>query len=290
MVYVVTVLKGKLYLLAKLKVAKVCDWGEAASDLGHTNLWRGEDEHRRKSDHLIASEATPMDFDRVVPLEVTQRLRFESGSGSQPLQFQAPGCLDQQTLRGVRELTPQSALELDQLLPPLEPIPTDALLEEEEEEEAIRKTVTRSELDRDLRVVANIKGFYDNTCQVCQVQLLAPKEKGGSLRPFSDVHHLHARSEGGPDRQANGICVCPNCHAQFQRGTLAVRADFTIAAAYPGHPLEGRKLTVDPRHGLDLTYLRYHWEHVFVPQEGDVFDKPGPKATPPRRQIIKVRP
>jgi 5-methylcytosine-specific restriction endonuclease McrA len=283
MVYVVTVLKGKLYLLANLQVAKVCDYAEAADDLGD-DLWLA-------SDHIIASAATPMDFNRVVPLEVTQRLMFVSGGNSKPLQFQSPGYLDQQTLRGVRELTPQSALALDQLLPPLKTIlPDDLPVPLEKEEEAIRRTVIRSELDRDLRVVATIKGFYDNTCQVCQVQLLAPKEKGGSLRPFSDVHHLHARSEGGPDRQANGICVCPNCHAQFQRGTLAVRADFTIAAAYPGHPLEGRKVTVDPRHGLDLKYLRYHWEHVFVPQEGDVFAKPGPKATPPRRQIIKVRP
>ena len=49
MVYVVTVLKGKLYLLANLQVAKVCDYAEAADDLGD-DLWLA-------SDHIIASAA-----------------------------------------------------------------------------------------------------------------------------------------------------------------------------------------------------------------------------------------
>ncbi len=114
-VYVVSLSKGRLVLVGKLEVERVADRHEAAEILAidPEDMWDAED-------HLIASSATPMAFDRLVPLETTERLRFLTGSGSQPLFFQVPGRLDKQTVRGRRELAPESAALLDELLPSME--------------------------------------------------------------------------------------------------------------------------------------------------------------------------
>ncbi len=63
-----------------------------------------------------------MRFDLAVPLMVTAGLRFVTGNKSKPLKFAAPGFLDQQTLRGVRQLEQSSALELDELLPEMQSV------------------------------------------------------------------------------------------------------------------------------------------------------------------------
>ena len=117
-IYVVTNLSGDLYLCGKMVAGKICDQRTAAKFVGREpeDLWEA-------SEHILAREATPMDFGLKVPLEITARLRFASGKRSLPLKFIEPGGrLDQQTLRGVRELEHSSALELDALLPPLQPV------------------------------------------------------------------------------------------------------------------------------------------------------------------------
>jgi hypothetical protein len=68
-------------------------------------------------DHLIAASATPMRFDLEVPLSITERLLFIASKSSKLLFFREPGVLNQQTLRGVRELDHASAGLLDELLP-----------------------------------------------------------------------------------------------------------------------------------------------------------------------------
>lgn len=115
MVYVVTVLNGRLFLCGKLKVGKICNVNEAAKDLDcePQDLWEA-------SEHIIASEATPMRFDRSVPLDITANLRFVQPKGLDGLKFVTPGYLDQQTIRGVRQLEPSSATELDSLLPAMQ--------------------------------------------------------------------------------------------------------------------------------------------------------------------------
>jgi hypothetical protein len=60
-IYVVMVLSGKPYLCGKLVVGKICDAHRAAEDLGCQveDLWEA-------SDHVLATEATPMSFDLAV--------------------------------------------------------------------------------------------------------------------------------------------------------------------------------------------------------------------------------
>ncbi|MBA3701585.1 MAG: hypothetical protein M3514_06190 [Actinomycetota bacterium] len=86
---------GVLYVVCRLEVDKVCDFDEAASILGTTNLWEAED-------HIVAVRAEPKHFDFAAPLETTRQLRFVSGKKAKQLKFKPTGGLDQQTLRGVR--------------------------------------------------------------------------------------------------------------------------------------------------------------------------------------------
>ena len=116
-IYVVTVKHGRLYLLGKLCVARVCGLAEAAKILHRApeSLWDA-------SDHVIALSATTMKFDRSVSIETTEQLSFVGKDDIKFLKFKEPGHLDEQTLRGVREIHNMSVQELDRLLPPLQEV------------------------------------------------------------------------------------------------------------------------------------------------------------------------
>lgn len=114
-VNVFSVKRGILYLLGKLQVGKIVfSTREAEKLLQQEALWEGPE-------HLIASRCTPVLLIEV-PIKITKDLRFETASGQTALKFVEPGKLDRQTLREVRELTYDSALELDKLLPKMEPL------------------------------------------------------------------------------------------------------------------------------------------------------------------------
>src|SRR2546423_9880571 len=73
-VYVVSVIKGSLYVCGRLIVEKICGIDEAATILNF-EPWPADE-------HIIAKAATPMNFNLRVPLRLTRRLRFISGKGS----------------------------------------------------------------------------------------------------------------------------------------------------------------------------------------------------------------
>jgi hypothetical protein len=110
-VYIITVKQGQLLLLCKLTVADVCGYEKAARLLKDENLWSA-------GDHIVAEYPAPIrrSFEVPVPFATTKQLRFESSQGSRALHFVEPGVLDQQTLRGVRELDYPSAQLLDRIL------------------------------------------------------------------------------------------------------------------------------------------------------------------------------
>jgi 5-methylcytosine-specific restriction enzyme A len=109
--YIVTVARGQLTLLGRFPVSKVVsDRAQAASLLGR-DPWGG-------AEHAFALPGTGSPFDpaRRVSVEVVRKLRFETVDGVRALKFKDDSRLDQQTLRGVRQLTPDSATLLDSLL------------------------------------------------------------------------------------------------------------------------------------------------------------------------------
>lgn len=110
-VYAITVRDGELFLVGRMKVARIVHSDEEAEKLLGYEPWSA-------ADHLIAdrSEYTVLRFDRSVPLDIVRQLRFESADGPKAALLRTESELDQQTLRGVRKLTASSVRLLDSLI------------------------------------------------------------------------------------------------------------------------------------------------------------------------------
>lgn len=110
-VYVFNILRGRLYFFGRLTVGEILfSDAEAEKRIGYTP-WSGDE-------HLIAKKgtATPMRFERQLPIEIVKRLEFHSPSGVKGLAFINDTELDRQALRGVRRLTAPSAKLLEETL------------------------------------------------------------------------------------------------------------------------------------------------------------------------------
>ena len=116
-VYVMTVLEGRLCLIGKMEVkGPAVTQKQAAALLSYKPYDAPE--------HLMAKACTPMRFNWKDPVSIstTRALEFKvpGTNRTRRLKFR-PGTtlLDPQTLRSVRQLTPQSAVRLDALLKPM---------------------------------------------------------------------------------------------------------------------------------------------------------------------------
>lgn len=216
-VYVVSVIKGSLYLCGKLVVGKICDIDEAAAILDY-EPWEA-------NEHIIAAAATPMSFTLRVPLNLTRQLRFISDKGHKPLKFKAPHYLDEQTLRNVRELDPASAAELDALLPPLEEISFDEetfpeeVIDAQTYYEGATKHITVNVYERSAKARKVCIAHYGVDCFICGFNFKSVY--GGAGNGFIHVHHLKPLSEVGEEYRLEPVKdmrpVCPNCHAMIHR-------------------------------------------------------------------------
>ena len=118
--YVVTVRKGRLFLIGKMEVkGPAVTQEQAAASLPY------EPYHARE--HLMAKACTRMRFNWKVPVSIstTRALEFKvpRTNRTRRLKFR-PGTnlLDPQTLRSARQLTHTSAVQLDRLLEPMQPV------------------------------------------------------------------------------------------------------------------------------------------------------------------------
>ena len=227
--YVVTVFQGTLYLLGKMEIRAICGTDEAERLLGY-RVWDADD-------HLIAARATPMDFTRAVALETTEALRFR---GDKPLFFETPGQLDKQTLRGVRELSAESAALLDAQLPALEPValprpgrddgneeqPTISIFVEDDEEtfpegrERFRQHRYRERNSALIERVKRARLAHDPLvrCQICGFSFV--ETYGDQGAGFIEAHHILPVSEMdgvSETRMEDIILLCSNCHRMIHR-------------------------------------------------------------------------
>ena len=215
-IYVITVLKGSLFVCGKMVVGQICDPQTAATILPYAP-WEAEE-------HIIASACTSKNFELKVPDELTKQLRFISGKKTLPLKFNNTTRLDQQTLRGVRQLDSASALLLDKLLPQLTEVFSESLLPEEIHttqeyfEGALKQIMVNAYERNPLARMACIE-HYGWDCFVCGLNF---KNVYGQLgEGFIHVHHLTPLSKIGKEYKLDPIehlrPVCPNCHAMIHR-------------------------------------------------------------------------
>ncbi|MEV6448778.1 YDG/SRA domain-containing protein [Amycolatopsis sp. NPDC051716] len=114
-----------------------------------------------------------------------------------------------------------------------------------------RKQVVTQRTVRSTDVVEYVKKMYDHTCQICGVRLSV-----GDGRGYSEGAHIQALGgfHRGPDLPPNVLCLCPNCHVQFDRGAIVIDSELTIVR----HGKPAGVLTVQDSHNLDSKFLQYH--------------------------------
>ncbi|SDQ62485.1 HNH endonuclease [Natronobacterium texcoconense] len=81
---------------------------------------------------------------------------------------------------------------------------------ESELEGATQMRYSRSEAVREYALRA-----AEGVCQGCGEPAPFTGRDGA---PFLEVHHLHRRSDGGPDHPDNVVALCPNCHRRVHYG------------------------------------------------------------------------
>jgi hypothetical protein len=110
----------------------------------------------------------------------------------------------------------------------------------DEDELAPRVKGEVSRIVRDTRIVREVKALHDHTCQICGLRL--------ELSPgvfYSEAHHLKplGKPHRGPDKKANVVCVCPNCH---------VKLDFHAVRIAPA------KLRTETGHSVAQRFIDHH--------------------------------
>ncbi|WP_328605383.1 HNH endonuclease [Amycolatopsis sp. NBC_00345] len=102
------------------------------------------------------------------------------------------------------------------------------------------------------KVTRTVKEIHENTCQMCDQQLVVGD------RSYSEGAHIQALGapHGGPDVVENVLCLCPNCHVLFDFGALIVQPDHSLSLN--GQPFG--HLRAHPQHQVDDKYLAHHRE------------------------------
>lgn len=236
--YIVSVQRGVLFLGGRMKIQKIVSREEAVKIRRNPNLYNAPD-------WLIAApgSGTPLDLHRSIDPEIVTELRFISGNIEMPLKFKRGTELDEQTLRGVRELSIKSALLFDEVIALTDRMPHDrgpivvtrsllrslsasprvALREEvspsERYLEGEVKTIVLNRYERDGKARAACLAHFGPICLACGED---PAVRYGEVAAgVIQVHHLVSLAS---IRQAyvvdpvKDLCpVCPNCHAVIHR-------------------------------------------------------------------------
>lgn len=140
-----------------------------------------------------------------------------------------------------------------QVPPPRQPV--DPLAGDETTfEEQARRYISQDRLVRDSRVASAVKKLYDNTCQICRERLVVSP----AGEAYSEAAHIQAvgKPHHGADRLENVLCLCPNCHALFDRGALQLTDDLHVINGVTG---QFRAVLAQVKgHNIGIEFARKH--------------------------------
>ena len=122
-----------------------------------------------------------------------------------------------------------------------------------------RYTTVSDRILRDQTTVTALKEQYQYRCQICGQRRYQTPTAG-----YAEVHHLKplGNPHSGPDIPENMLVVCPNHHADFDTGMVAIRPDeYTIAHGYDD-TVAGSVVTLEDRHTIAPTFLEYHLDEI----------------------------
>ena len=125
---------------------------------------------------------------------------------------------------------------------------------EQPDSPAGRASQTIHKIVRSVKFREQIKEFYNNTCQVCNVFLKTPTDGLG----ISVAAHIKAlgKPHNGPDIKENMLCLCPNHHAQFDSYSFYIDPENYKIVGLDG--FEGKHITRIKKHKIKAEYLEYH--------------------------------
>lgn len=111
-----------------------------------------------------------------------------------------------------------------------------------------RQEVLSHKIVRDHKLASTVKMLYNHQCQICGEAL---KVKGGF---YAEAAHIKAlgHPHNGDDSLTNLLCLCPNHHVMFDRGTIQIEEDLSIKGA------NFKKLYLHPNHNISLQNFAYH--------------------------------
>lgn len=113
-----------------------------------------------------------------------------------------------------------------------------------------RKEGTVLRIVRDTKISQDIKKLYKFECQVCGIAI---KTKSGFYAEGAHIKPL-GKPHDGDDNSNNLLCLCPNHHVMFDKGTFSIMDDFELLGDESG------KLTVHPNHLINIENLKDHRE------------------------------
>jgi hypothetical protein len=103
-VWIVSVVQGRLYLVGRVEVGQVVNQSEAERILRNPLLWRA-------SYHVIAAKGTKQPMKKIDATLLAHQLRFESSTAERLTV--TPRGVDVQQVRSMRRLTPTSVILLE---------------------------------------------------------------------------------------------------------------------------------------------------------------------------------
>ncbi|MFF9590889.1 YDG/SRA domain-containing protein [Streptomyces sp. NPDC014646] len=105
---------------------------------------------------------------------------------------------------------------------------------DEPERTTRRQAITVERIVRDTAVVRRVKEWHRYACQVCGLALTV----GADGKSYAEGAHIQALggSDGGPDIEANVLCLCPNCHVRLDRGALYLTDNLHVVDRYASGP------------------------------------------------------
>jgi hypothetical protein len=123
-----------------------------------------------------------------------------------------------------------------------------------------REEVRTTRIIRDTKKVKSLKLLYKNKCQICSKTMIIPSSfysEGHHIKPLGNKH-------GGPDIESNILILCPNHHAEFDYGAIAVDpTTLRIVHVNEADFFHGKRLFINSHHLINPEYLHYHYEKIF---------------------------
>lgn len=129
---------------------------------------------------------------------------------------------------------------------------------------SVETVVTR--IIRDYKLSRKLKDMYNFKCQICNKSILIWGNDDESFSHYIEVHHIKplGKPHKGLDKISNMLVLCPNHHAEFDMGSIAINPeDFTIEHIDKDNDFTGKKINLQPDHDIAIKFLTYHYDNIF---------------------------